>query len=76
MEGSCTLCSDVVIGKDVDFDCSISISEKLALESNDDFVYVRCGSGKFLYVKSKDRFFGEFLDNGVSFRIKNIIKTI
>lgn len=42
VKGSCTLGSDVIIGEDVDFDCSIS--EKLALESNDDFVYVRCGS--------------------------------
>lgn len=44
VKGSCTLGSDVIIGEDVDFDCSISISEKLALESNDDFVYVCCGS--------------------------------
>lgn len=42
MKGSCTLGPDVIIGEDVDFDCSIS--EKLILESNDDFVYVRCGS--------------------------------
>lgn len=69
-------CSDVIIGEDVDFDCSVSISEKLALESNDDFVYVRCGSGKFLYVKSKDRFFGEFPNRDESERIKKIIKTI
>lgn len=45
MKGSCTLGPDVIIGEDVDFDCSVSISEKLILESNDDFVYVRCGSG-------------------------------
>lgn len=72
VKGSCTLGSDVIIGEDVDFDCSIS--EKLALESNDDFVYVRCG--KFLYVKSKDRFFGEFPNRDESERIKKIIKTI
>lgn len=42
MKGSCTLGPNVIIGEDVDFDCSVSISEKLA--SNDDFVYVRCGS--------------------------------
>ena len=76
VKGSCTLGSDVIIGEDVDFDCSISISEKLALESNDDFVYVHCGSGKFLYVKSKDRFFGEFPNRDESERIKKIIKTI
>jgi UDP-3-O-[3-hydroxymyristoyl] glucosamine N-acyltransferase len=40
VKGSCTLGSDVIIGEDVD----VSISEKLALENNDDFVYVRCGS--------------------------------
>lgn len=72
MKGSCG--PDVIIGENVDFDCSIS--EKLALESNDDFVYVRCGSGKFLYVKSKDRFFGEFPNRNESERIKKIIKTI
>lgn len=76
VKGSCTLGPDVIIGEDVDFDCSVSIFEKLALESNDDFVYVRCGSGKFLYVKSKDRFFGEFQNNEESNRIKNIVKTI
>lgn len=76
MKGSCTLGPDVIIGEDVDFDCSVSISEKLALESNDDFVYVHCGSGKFLYVKSRDRFFGEFSNRDESERIKNIIKTI
>lgn len=76
VKGSCTLGSDVIIGEDVDFDCSVSISEKLALESNDDFVYVRCGSGKFLYVKSKDRFFGEFPNRDESERVKKIIKTI
>lgn len=72
MKGSCTLGPDVIIGEDVD----VSISEKLALESNDDFVYVCCGSGKFLYVKSKDRFFEEFPNRDESERIKNIIKTI
>lgn len=41
MKGSCP---DVIIGEDVDFDCSVSISEKLELESNNDFVYVCCGS--------------------------------
>lgn len=76
VKGSCILGPDVIIGEDVDFDCSVSISEKLALESNDDFVYVRCGSGKFLYVKSKDRFFGEFPNRDESERIKKIIKTI
>ena len=73
VKGSCTLGPDVIIGKDVNFDC---ISEKLVLESNDDFVYVHCGSGKFLYVKSKDRFFGEFSNRDESERIKKIIKTI
>lgn len=63
-------CPDVIIGEDVDFDCSVSISEKLALESSDDFVYVCCGSGKFLYVKPKDRFFGEFQNKDESERIK------
>lgn len=72
VKGSCVLGPDVIIGED----CSVSISEKLALESNDDFIYVCCGSGKFLYVKSKDRFFGEFRDNEESKRIKNIVKTI
>lgn len=76
VKGSCTLGPDVIISENVDFDCSVNISEKLALESNDDFVYVRCGSGKFLYVKSKDRFFGEFLNRDESERIKKIIKTI
>lgn len=35
VKGSCILGSDVVIGEDVDFDCSVSISEKLELKSND-----------------------------------------
>ena len=60
----------------MDFDCSVSISEKLALESNDDIVYVSCGSGKFLYAKSKDIFFGEVSNRDESERIKKIIKTI
>lgn len=71
VKGSCTLGPDVIIGENVDFDCSVSISEKLALESNDDFIYVCCGSGKFLYVKSVDRFFGD--DNK---EIKKIIRCL
>lgn len=66
VRGTCTLGPDVIIGKDVDFDC-----DDLELKSNDDFVFVRCGAGKFLYVKSEDRFFGD--DNE---EVKKIIRCL
>ena len=63
------VCPDVIIGEGVDFDCDVQIFDKLELKSNDDFV--RCGSGKFLYVKSEDRFFGD--DNE---EVKKIIRCL
>ena len=71
VKGFCMLGPDVIIDKGVDFDCDVQIFDKLELKSNDDFVFVRCGAGKFLYVKSEDRFFGD--DNE---EVKKIIRCL
>lgn len=55
----------------MDFDCDVQIFDKLELKNNNDFVYVHCGAGKFLYVKSEDRFFGD--DNE---KVKKIIRQL